>query len=77
MVVREGMILALIGVLLGAAGALALTPLMSSLLYGVEASDPAVLISVAVLLGAVALLATYIPARQAARVDPVLALRWE
>jgi predicted lysophospholipase L1 biosynthesis ABC-type transport system permease subunit len=77
MVVREGMRLALIGALLGAGGALGLTPLMSSLLYGVEASDPAVLTSVAVLLNAVALIATYIPARRATRVDPVLALRWE
>ena len=77
MVVREGMRLAVIGALLGAGGALGLTPLMSSLLYGVEASDPAVLTSVAVLLNAVALIATYIPARRATRVDPVLALRWE
>ena len=77
MVMREGMRLALIGVLLGAGGALGLTPLMSSLLYGVEASDPAVLTSIAVLLSAVALIATYIPARRAMRVDPVLALRWE
>jgi ABC-type antimicrobial peptide transport system permease subunit len=77
MVVREGMRLALIGVLLGAGGALGLTPLMSSLLYGVEASDPAVLTSVAVMLSAVVLIATCIPARRVTRVDPVLALRWE
>jgi predicted permease len=76
MVVREGMRLALIGVLLGAGGALGLTPLMSSLLYGVEASDPAVLTSVAVMLSAVVLIATCIPARRVTRVDPVLALRW-
>ena len=77
MVVVEGMRLASIGVLLGAAGSLGLTPLMSSLLYGVEPSDPAVLMSVAVLLSAVALLAIYVPARQATRVDPVQALRFE
>jgi putative ABC transport system permease protein len=77
MVIFEGMRLALIGVALGAGGALELTPLMASLLYGVQASDPAVLALVAILLLAVALLATYIPARRATRVDPVLALRWE
>jgi predicted permease len=77
MVMLEGMRLALAGVFLGVVGALALTPLMTSLLYGVEASNPAVLVLVAVLLSAVALLATYVPARRATQVDPVLALRWE
>jgi putative ABC transport system permease protein len=77
MVVLEGMRLALIGVALGVAGALELTPLMGSLLFGVRASDPAVLVSTAMVLSAAALLATYIPARRATRVDPMLALRWE
>jgi predicted permease len=77
MVVLEGMRLALVGIVLGIAGALALTPLMSSLLFGVEASNPFVLTSVAVLLATVALSATYIPAHRATAIDPVSALRWE
>lgn len=77
MVVKEGMRLALVGIILGLAGALALTPLMSSLLFGVEASSPVVLTFVAALLSTVALFATYIPARRATRINPVLALRWE
>jgi predicted permease len=77
MVVLEGMRLALIGVALGVAGALELTPMMGSLLFEVQASDTAVLASTAVVLTATALVAAYIPARRATRVDPVLALRWE
>lgn len=77
MVVRQGMRLALTGVFIGVMGAAALTPLMTSLLYGVKASDPVVLTSVAVLLSAVALVAIYIPAHRATQVDPVLALRLE
>jgi putative ABC transport system permease protein len=66
-----------LGVGFGALATLLLTPLMKSLLYGVEPSDPGVLILVAVVLSAVALLAIYMPARRATLIDPILPLRWE
>jgi len=59
----------------GLAGALGLTRLMSSLLYGVGASDPTTFLTVSLLLGAVALVASYVPARRASRIDPLTALR--
>jgi len=75
MVTGEGIKLALIGVAIGLAGALGLTRFLSGLLYGVKPSDPLTLVAVSALLMAVALLASYIPARQAAKVDPLVALR--
>ena len=77
MIVRQGMALALAGVFIGVAAALGLTRLMASLLYGVTARDPIAMTSVALLLIGVALAATYIPARRASRVDPVVSLRYE
>jgi putative ABC transport system permease protein len=77
MVMGDGMMLAFVGVFLGVLATLAVTPLMRSLLYGVRPAEPGILILVAVLLSAVALVATYIPARRATRIDPVLTLRWE
>src|SRR6266850_1997418 len=77
LVVGQGARLALIGVALGLGGALLLTRLMSSLLYDVEATDPLTFASVALLLVLVAIAASYIPARRAMRVDPMVALRYE
>jgi len=77
MVVKQGMVLALAGVIIGVAAALGLTRLMTSLLYGVTPRDPMAMTSVAVLLTGVALAATYLPARRASKVDPVISLRYE
>ena len=77
MILLEGMTLALAGIAIGAAAALALTRLMRSLLFEIQPADPITFLSVSVLLAAVALLATYIPARRATRVDPLIALRTE
>ena len=77
LVVRQGMELAGIGILLGLAGSFALTRVMASLLFGVSASDAATFGAVALLLAAVALTATVIPARRASVVDPMVALREE
>jgi predicted permease len=76
-VLRTGLKLVLIGVGLGIAGALAITRVLSSLLYDITPTDPVTFVLVSIALSAVALLASYIPARRAARIDPMVALRCE
>jgi len=77
LVVKQGMTLAIVGVAFGLIASVALTRLMKTLLFGVTATDPLTLVAVAISLMSVALLASWIPARRAAKVDPMAALRRE
>jgi len=77
LVVGQGMALAVLGVAIGLAGAVGLTRLISGLLFGVSPTDLGTFAIVALLLSAVALVASYIPARRAMNVDPMVALRFE
>jgi ABC-type antimicrobial peptide transport system permease subunit len=77
LVARQGALLTGIGLVLGVAGALGLSRVMSSLLYGVNPRDPLTFAAVTVILSAIALAASYVPAYRAAKVDPVVALRHE
>jgi predicted permease len=77
LVLKKGMGLTVAGIVIGLIGAFVLTRLMSSLLFGVKASDPLTFVTVPLVLGLVALLACLIPARRATRIDPLVALRYE
>jgi putative ABC transport system permease protein len=77
LVLGHGLRTVVVGVAFGLAGSVAITRTMQSLLFGVSPFDPSTLLLVTLLLGGVALLASYIPARQATKVDPMVALRHE
>jgi len=77
LVIRQGMVLALIGSAVGILGALGLSRLMKSLLYGVKPIDPLIFCGVTILLMMVAMAACYLPARRAMRVEPMIALRYQ
>ena len=77
LMLRQGLVLTLIGTGIGIVGALVLTRLLSTLLFGVHASDPAIFAAIVLLLMFVSLVACYLPARRATRIDPMLALRSE
>jgi putative ABC transport system permease protein len=77
LVVKQGMTLVLMGIAAGTLLSLAMTRLISGMLFGITATDPLTFAAVAVLLGTVAFLANYLPARRAASVDPIVALRYE
>src|SRR5205085_10107289 len=77
LILRQGLTLALAGVALGALASFGLTRMLKSFLFGISANDPVTFAAVALLLTAMALVACWIPARRATKVDPMIALRYE
>jgi ABC-type antimicrobial peptide transport system permease subunit len=77
MVVSQGMLLAIVGVIVGLALSYYLSRFVASFLFGVEAHDPLVFVGVPIVLSLVALVAVWLPARRASRIDPIIALRYE
>jgi putative ABC transport system permease protein len=77
MTLRQGLILVLVGVVLGLAGALGITYFLSSQLFEVTPTDPVTFASVTLLLTGIALMACYLPSRRAAKIEPMVALRYE
>jgi len=77
LVIRQALVLVAVGIAIGLMGAYGLTRLMANLLFGVSATDRLTFIVISVLLGGIALLASYVPARRASKVDPIIALRYE
>jgi putative ABC transport system permease protein len=77
LILKQGARLALAGVVVGGAASILLRKAMDNLIYGLSATDPVVLAVVPVVILLVVLLACYVPARRAARVNPMIALRWE